>query len=37
VGRRWPGERTDAVLQALWSLEGTNDVSSLLGKLVVQA
>ncbi len=37
VGSRWPRERTDAVLQALWTLEEANDLSALLGKLVVQA
>jgi 2-methylcitrate dehydratase len=37
VRTRWPRERTDAVLQALWTLEQANDVSALLGKLVVQA
>ncbi len=33
VGDRWPKDRTDAVLQALWALEGIDDVSTLLGKL----
>jgi 2-methylcitrate dehydratase len=37
VGDRWREERTDAVLQALWTLEQANDVSSLLGRLVLQA
>jgi 2-methylcitrate dehydratase len=37
IGSRWPRERTDAVLQALWTLDRASDVSSLLGKLVVQA
>jgi 2-methylcitrate dehydratase len=37
IGSRWPRERTDAVLQALWTLDQASDVSSLLGKLVVQA
>jgi 2-methylcitrate dehydratase len=35
VGQRWPKERTDAVLQALWALEKIDDVPSLLGKLGV--
>ena len=37
IGSRWSRERTDAVLQALWTLEQASDVSSLLAKLVVQA
>jgi 2-methylcitrate dehydratase len=37
IGSRWPEERTDAVLQALWSLDQANDLASLLGKLAVQA
>jgi 2-methylcitrate dehydratase len=36
IGKRWPRERTDAVLQALWALERTEDLSALLGKLSVQ-
>ena len=36
VGKRWPQERTDAILQALWSLERTDDLSALLGKLSLQ-
>jgi 2-methylcitrate dehydratase len=36
VGKRWPQERTDAILQALWSLEQTDDLSSLLAKLTLQ-
>lgn len=35
VGKRWPKERTDTILQSLWALEGTNDVRSLLSKLTV--
>jgi 2-methylcitrate dehydratase len=35
IGKRWPPERTDAVLQALWSLERTGDIAALLGKLTV--
>jgi 2-methylcitrate dehydratase len=31
IGRRWPHERTDAVLQALWALDRTDDLPSLLG------
>jgi 2-methylcitrate dehydratase len=33
IGKRWPRERTDAVLAALWALERTEDLSALLGKL----
>jgi 2-methylcitrate dehydratase len=33
VGKRWPQQRTDAVLQALWALDQTEDLSALLGKL----
>jgi 2-methylcitrate dehydratase len=30
VGKRWPRERTDAILQALWALDRTDDLSFLL-------
>jgi 2-methylcitrate dehydratase len=33
IGKRWPHERTDAVLQALWALDRTHDLPSLLGML----
>jgi 2-methylcitrate dehydratase len=33
VGRRWPGERTEAVLRDLWGLDRTPDIAALLGKL----
>ena len=33
IDTRWPREWTDAVLQALWALDRTDDLSSLLGKL----
>jgi 2-methylcitrate dehydratase len=36
VGKRWPRERTDAILQALWGLDRTADFATLLGKLSVQ-
>jgi 2-methylcitrate dehydratase len=36
VSKRWPQERTDVILQALWGLERTDDLPSLLGKLAVQ-
>jgi len=35
IDTRWPRERTDAVLQSLWSLEGTRDLSALIGQLRV--
>jgi 2-methylcitrate dehydratase len=35
VGKRWPQERTDAILQALWGLDRVEDVGVLLGKLTV--
>jgi 2-methylcitrate dehydratase len=37
VGKRWPREHTDAVLQALWALERADDLSSLLSQLALQA
>jgi len=36
VGQRWPRERTDAILQALWELDQTDDLSRLLGRLSMQ-
>jgi 2-methylcitrate dehydratase len=36
VGRRWPRERTDAVLQDLWAVDRTQNIAALLGKLSVQ-
>ena len=35
IGKRWPKERADEVLAALWGLEGTKDVGALLGMLTV--
>ena len=37
VGKRWSQQRTDAVLQALWALDQTDDLSVLLGRLSMQA
>jgi len=37
VGRRWPQQRTDATLQALWALDQTDDLSVLLGRPSMQA
>jgi len=36
VGQRWPQDQTIAALQALWALERTNDLSALLGTLVLK-
>ena len=36
VGKRWPRERTDAILRALWELDQTDDLSLLLGRLSMQ-
>jgi 2-methylcitrate dehydratase len=37
VGQRWPAKRTDEILQALWALDRTDDVRTLLEKLAPQA
>jgi hypothetical protein len=37
IGNRWREAQTDAVLRALWTLDQASDVSSLLGKLVLQS
>src|SRR6516164_7422356 len=36
VSRRWPQEHTDTVLQALWALDRTDDLSSVLNKFAFQ-
>jgi 2-methylcitrate dehydratase len=36
VGKRWPQERTDDILQALWALDRTDDLPFLLGKFLLQ-
>lgn len=36
VGQHWPLQQTAAVLEALWALEQTDDISALLGKLAVK-
>ena len=36
VGTRWPQERTDEILQAFWALDRADDLSYLLGRLLVQ-
>ena len=33
VGKRWPRERTDAILQSLWALDRADDLSTLLAGL----
>jgi 2-methylcitrate dehydratase len=33
IGKRWPHQQTDSVLQALWALERTTDLSALLSGL----
>ncbi len=35
IGKRWQRGKTDAVLQSLWALESTRDISALLGGLTV--
>jgi hypothetical protein len=37
VGSRWPREQTDAVLQALWTIDEANHLPALLDKLVLKA
>jgi 2-methylcitrate dehydratase len=36
IGKRLPKQRTDDILQALWAIEQTNNLPSLLGKLTLQ-
>ncbi len=33
IGKRWPQQQTDTVLQALWTLDRTTDLSALLSQL----
>jgi 2-methylcitrate dehydratase len=35
IGKRWPREKTDAVVQSLWVLENTQDIGALLATLTV--
>ena len=35
IGKRWPRQKTDAVLQSLWVLENTPDIGALLATLTV--
>jgi len=36
IGKRWTRERIDEVLRALWALDRSEDLASLLGKLSLQ-
>jgi 2-methylcitrate dehydratase len=36
IGKRWPQDRTNSVLQALWLLDRTDDLPALLSKLALQ-
>ena len=35
IGKRWPSQKTDTVLRALWGLENTRDIGALLATLTV--
>jgi 2-methylcitrate dehydratase len=35
IGERWPQQQTDAVLQSLWALDQSHDLSALLNKLTL--
>ena len=35
IGKRWPREKADAVLQSLWALESTQNIGALLATLTV--
>jgi 2-methylcitrate dehydratase len=35
IGTRWPRERTDSVLEALWALDRTADIGALIGKFTI--
>jgi 2-methylcitrate dehydratase len=37
VGKRWPKERTAAMLEALWALERAGDISALLRRLALES
>jgi 2-methylcitrate dehydratase len=37
IGKRWPQQRTDSILQALWALDRADDVAALLGRFSPQA
>jgi 2-methylcitrate dehydratase len=35
IGKRWPQERTETILQALWAIDRTDDLPALLNKLAL--
>jgi 2-methylcitrate dehydratase len=35
IGKRWPREQTDAVLESLWAFDRTDDLTALLNKLAL--
>jgi 2-methylcitrate dehydratase len=35
IGKRWPREKTEAVLQSLWGLENARELGGLLSTLIV--
>jgi 2-methylcitrate dehydratase len=37
IGKRWPRERTDATLEALWAFDRADDLTALLNKLALPA
>ena len=37
IGKRWPRERTEALLKSLWSLDSAEALAPLLGRLSLQA
>jgi 2-methylcitrate dehydratase len=37
VGRRWPQQQTEAVLQSLWTFDQNHDLSALLNKMALPA
>jgi len=37
IGGPWPRLQTDAILQSLWALDQTHDLSALLNKLALPA
>jgi 2-methylcitrate dehydratase len=37
IGGRWPQQQTDAILQSLWALDQTHDLSVLLNKMALPA
>jgi hypothetical protein len=35
TGKRWPREKTGAVLESLWTMENTRDIGAMLATLTV--